>query len=86
VNSINLYLWHGAGELRLFICYLFVLNLYFKNLQFMLYLLCFTAVSYIFDGELSGMGNPTGLKSPVGDGDGEKLSPRAGTGTGSGEF
>jgi len=60
VNSINIYLWRGAGKLRLFICYLFVLNLHLKNVQFMLYFSCFTAVSYMFIGDLSGMENLTG--------------------------
>jgi hypothetical protein len=36
----------------------------------------------------SGMENPTRMKSPFRDGDGENVSPMAGTGTGtgSGEF
>jgi len=32
------------------------------------------------------MQNPTGMKSPFGDGDRKNVAPMAGTGTGSGEF
>jgi hypothetical protein len=35
---------------------------------------------------LSGTGYPSGEISPFGDGDGEKLSPRAGTGAGNGGY
>jgi hypothetical protein len=51
----------------------------------MLYFSCFIAASDMFVGDLSGMGNPTGMKSPIGDGDGENLPPRPGTGMRSGE-
>jgi len=40
----------------------------------------------MFVGDLSGMGNSTGMKSPFGDGDGDNVSPMAGTKTESGEF
>ena len=41
-------------------------------------------VLLIVHGFVLGYGYPVGMKSPVGDVNGENLSPRAGTGTGTG--
>jgi hypothetical protein len=40
----------------------------------------------MFAVDLSGMGNSTGMKSPFEEGDGDNVSPMAGTETESGEF